>query len=330
MKRVGLIGYFGWGNFGDELFVQAHKQHLGGIFDVSVVHDLLEDPYFTRPLATLVNEYDAFLVGGGDLVNPLRVSSLYWQMDFLKKPVFVYGISVLPQPFRRPDVLKHYERFFRHENCKLVVARDRESYDWLECEFQLGAKLEWFPDPVCSLRMPPVQPQPEDERVLGIVMREHRSLEADMTHLRRLIDRAKELEYRVRHLVLATGLLGKADLGRARMIAEPDEEVFHSEDLNELCVAVGSCSQLATIKFHGMVVAAMYGVPSIAMSGMPKNANFLRMIDRSEMLSSYSQSDLVDRLSKFPARIHQRVRADLYGRATAGYARLIEVMNDTI
>ena len=89
MKRIGMVGYFGWGNFGDELFLKVHRQHLEDKYDLQVVHDLQQEPYHSRPLAEVVDEYDGFLIGGGDLLNPLRVSGLYWQMEYLKKPVIV-------------------------------------------------------------------------------------------------------------------------------------------------------------------------------------------------------------------------------------------------
>src|SRR4028118_1926988 len=92
--KVGLVGYFGWGNFGDELFIETHRQYLSRHYDLEVVHDLLTEPYFTRPIEEVVEKYDAFLIGGGDLLNPARVSNLYWRMEYLQKPVFVMGLGV--------------------------------------------------------------------------------------------------------------------------------------------------------------------------------------------------------------------------------------------
>lgn len=322
MARIALVGYFGWGNFGDELFIKAHQQYLGKTHDLFVANDLLEEPYFSRPVSEIVDESDAVLIGGGDLMNPARVSSLYWDMSWLEKPVFIYGIGVPKQTMKREKVLKHYREFMAHENCKLVVARDVESYNWIKENLNPGDKLTWYPDSVCAMARP--EPYKAQDKLLGVVMREHRSLSQDMGPLREMIDEAKRLGYKVRHLVLANGVLGQADLKRAQLIAESDEEVVHSEDLDELCRQIGACSLLATIKFHGMVVATMYGVPSIAMSVTPKNRNFLRMIERPEMLASYTEPSLFKRLSYFPARIPQVVRGSLFRQAKAGYACLSE------
>lgn len=325
MARIALVGYFGWGNFGDELFIKAHHQYLGKTHDLFVANDLLEEPYFSRPVSEIVGDSDAVLIGGGDLLNPARVSPLYWDMSWLEKPVFIYGIGVPKQTMKRENVLNHYREFIAHENCKLIVARDVESYNWIKENLNPGDKLTWYPDSVCAMARP--EPYATEDKILGVVMREHRSLSEDMEPLRRMINEAKQLNYKIRHLVLANGVLGQADLKRAQLIAEPDEEVVHSENLEELCSQVGACSLLATIKFHGMVVATMYGVPSIAMSVTPKNRNFLRMIERPEMLASYTEPSLYQRLSHFPARIPQVVRGSLFRQAKAGYAHLAEAID---
>lgn len=319
-KRIGLVGYFGWGNFGDELFLEAHRQHLGEEFELEVIHDLLSEPYFSRPVEEMIAPYDAILIGGGDLINPVRVSGLYWKEAFLTKPVFVFGIGVPSAKWARNDVIDTYRRFFQHPNCHLVVPRDIESYNWIKSNICPSGQLAWFPDPVCSLKLPAATKA--KEKTLGVVMRSHRSLSEDLSSVRTMIDKAKDMGYVVKHLVLANLQLGQADLEMARSIAKSDEEIITSESLDSLCTSIASCSLLASIKFHGMVVATMYGVPTIAMSVTPKNRNFLRMIERPEMLRGYTDKDLWKNLSYFPAAIPKQVSEWLAIHSTLGYELL--------
>jgi len=324
MTRVALVGYFGWGNFGDELFVDTHRQMLEPEFDLFVANDLLHEPYFSDGPQSVVDQADAILIGGGDLINPTRVSGLYWCEEFLQRPVFVYGIGVPTQPFERAAVMGHYKQFLEHDNVRLIVARDAESHAWLASKFELGDKLQWYPDAVCAYRRP--EPRVATEPEFGIVMREHRSLDADMSAVRALADRATSIGYKVKHLVLANGTLGEADAGRARMIAQDGESVFQSESLQEMCYEISGLQMMASIKFHGLVVASMFGVPTIAMSVTPKNRNFLRMIQRPEMLVSYRDPTLAERVNMYPARIHSLVRGNLYRRSVAGYDVLREAL----
>lgn len=329
-KTIGLVGYFGWGNFGDELFLEAHKQFLSPLYDLKVLHDQLQAPYFKKPINSYVDNVDAILIGGGDLLNPVRVSDLYWRKEYLKKPVFVYGIGVPNYKWSRANILKQYTDFLTHPNCKLIVVRDIESYNWIKQNIPVEDKLFWFPDAVCAWNRPNPPVVKAKEKVLGVVMRSHRSLTQDLQPLRKMIDHAKSLDYKIKHLVLANLELGTADLEMAKSIAQPDEEVFFSESLDEMCKEIASCSMLATIKFHGMVVASMYGIPCVAMSVTPKNRNFLKMIDRPEMLQSYGSEDLYKHLSYYPARIHNAVRYRLSQESKKGYELLIKSLNEYV
>ncbi|MGV0408915.1 polysaccharide pyruvyl transferase family protein [Corynebacterium resistens] len=327
-KKLLLVGFFGWGNFGDELFLETHKQQLAEDYELIVANDLTEAPYFSRPVADIVREVDAVLIGGGDLINPMNISGLYWRKEYLNKPVFIFGIGVPNTRRSRPETIDFYRDFMAHENCKLVVARDVESYNWLDKNLGPGDKLAWYPDPVCSYARP--AKRKSTEKTLGVVMREHRSLDPNMSHVRKLIDQAKSMDYKIRHIVLANKELGQADLGRAQIIAQPDEEIVTSNSLKELCAEISGLSALATIKFHGMVVATMYGIPSIAMSVTPKNRNFLRMIERSEMLQSYTSENLYKHLSWFPARIPNRTRYWLSKESRRGYEHLKDALQEAI
>ena len=48
--KVGLVGFYGPGNYGDELFLDAFREHLGAAMDLGVVFDSPTRPYFTRPV----------------------------------------------------------------------------------------------------------------------------------------------------------------------------------------------------------------------------------------------------------------------------------------
>jgi len=328
MKKIGLVGYFGWGNFGDELFVKAHQEHLGADYNLEILHDKLREPYYVGPIDEYISSCDAIIIGGGDLINPVRVSGLYWREEYLQKPVFVFGIGVPSTKHIRANAIDHYRKFFQHENCKLIVARDIESANWIKHNLNPSCEVLWFADPVCSVKLP--EATEVKGKILGVVMRSHRSLDTDLSHVRTMIDHAKKMGYSVKHIVLANLELGKADLELVRSISKHDEEVYFSNSIEDMCRQISTCSLLASIKFHGVVVAAMYGIPSIAMSVTPKNRNFLRMIERPEMLCSYTDKRLYQRIHRYPAPIPRAVIKEMKGSSEAGYHYLKESIDNVL
>ncbi|XOT95774.1 polysaccharide pyruvyl transferase family protein, partial [Alcaligenes pakistanensis] len=124
---IGLVGFFGWGNFGDELFVRVFEEWLGKSYELKIMNDLTHKPYFSRPLEELVDEVDAIVIGGGDLIIPWAMSDLYWREEYLKKPVFIVGVGVPTWSESNPKIVDRYKKFLTHENVKHVNVRDMES-----------------------------------------------------------------------------------------------------------------------------------------------------------------------------------------------------------
>lgn len=315
--KIGLIGFFGWGNFGDELFIEAHKAFLSDLGTPVVINDLQKKPYFTRPIDEIVEEYDCFVIGGGDLVIPWSVSELYWKAQYLSKPVFIVGIGVPTWGGYKKEMVIKYREFFGSDSIKLTIARDPESTQWINKHVQPKKEAVFYPDLVCALDMPSVNKG--DEKVFGVVLRARRGGGDDFTTVRAACERAKELGYTVRHIVLGGMSTGQADLAVAKDFARDDEDIFYSEDVFEQCKAIGRCSALASMKFHGTVVATMYGIPSFILSATDKSRNFARMIERPDLISSFADAQLDRKLSLNPAPIHSAVRENLQHGARRGY-----------
>lgn len=324
--RVGLVGFFHWGNYGDELFVEVYREHLSGM-TVQPVFERTVRPFTTRPLQAVVRRTDALVIGGGDIVIPWNADSAYWSREFLARPVFVAGVGV---PKWRPPqrvALRRLRSFFQHRNVRFVNARDVESKNWLEHHLEPRVPVVLSPDLVCALTLPPVV-RPADPPILGVVVR-RRTRPDDFTHIERLCTRATELGYRVRKIVLANRQTRQRDLEATQELVVPGSELVTSEDLDDLTRAVGECSVLASMKFHGLVVATMYGVPTLSLAGTDKNRNFLRRIGRPDLDTRHDDPELADRLAGGLPPIDPATVLDLRREATGMLAdlraRLVEV-----
>ncbi len=77
---------------------------------------MLQKPYFSRPLEEVLDEYDAFVIGGGDLVIPWQLSGLYWREEYLAKPVILNSVGVPRWGGYDRDVTRKMREFVSHEN----------------------------------------------------------------------------------------------------------------------------------------------------------------------------------------------------------------------
>lgn len=325
-KTIGLVGFFGWGNFGDELFVETYRHWLGGEFELRVLNDMIAKPYFSRPLEQVLEGIDAIVIGGGDLVMPWTVSELYWKAEYLRLPVFVVGVGVPTWRGANAAAIQKQAAFFQHPNVRLVEARDRESAEWITRHLQPKVEVAASADIVFALPMPKVTAPEKDTRWLGIVTRDRKGDPDDVTQVRALCSKARDLGFGVRHLVLGIGDVGQRDRARADDLDVPDKEVVASDSLWDLCRAIGSCYAIASMKFHGTVVAVSYGVPSLVLSATDKSRNLMRMIERPELLSSIADRALADRFSPYMASVPSTTRRMLRQRAEATMKRLVDAL----
>lgn len=74
-KEEGWISWIFWlEKLWRRTFSEGASTILGDEYELEVVHDMLTSPCFSRPVTEVVEKYDGFLIGGGDLINPTRVS----------------------------------------------------------------------------------------------------------------------------------------------------------------------------------------------------------------------------------------------------------------
>jgi polysaccharide pyruvyl transferase WcaK-like protein len=325
ITTIGLVGFYGWGNYGDELFLQVWEEHLGGEFKLTVMHDLLAKPYFSRPVSEIVAEVDAILIGGGDLVIPWQVSQLYWRTEYLERPVYIAGVGVPTWGTSKPHVIERMRRFFQHPHVRHISARDPESAEWIRTHLEPRVDVGWAPDLVFAMSLPRACPDP-DRKVLAIATRHRASGPDDLTQLRLLAEKAQSMGWHLRNVVLGTGRIRRADIAVAKDLAIPGMEIVESEDLEVLTRALGEATVVASMKFHGTVVATAYGVPCIALAPTDKSRNLLRLIDRTSMLADIRDPGLPDRISPDIAPVPEGVRHRLRQQTKEG----LEVIRQAI
>jgi polysaccharide pyruvyl transferase WcaK-like protein len=334
---AGIVGFYGWGNYGDELFWQVFREHLGGAMEL---RNLLGPAGAAGSAAggsmrRAVRAADLVLVGGGDLVIPWR-RSRYWSETLLQRPVFIAGVGV---PLWRDPTAAGVARlrgFFRHPSVRFVAARDRVSVDWIAEHLEPLVPVRMTTDLVCGLTLPEAPAPPPGPPIFGVAVRHRNEGPDDLSQVRALCDRAAAAGYRVRRIVLATGSVRRDDLEATARLGLDDTELVSTDDIDAISRAIGECRVFATMKFHGVIAAAMYGVTPIALKQSTKTRNFLADTGRLDLYTSFDDPqlpwfadrdlppialDVRDRLRVDAVSFLGDLRAAMLAQAAAGWGR---------
>lgn len=310
--RVGLVGYYGWGNYGDEFFKEVLEKELPD-FEFRTAHDVAPDGALVLDnLEANVDSVDVMMIGGGDLVIPYALSPLYWRDEFLRRPVVIYGVGVPKWGGYDQNVAMTMRTFFQHPSVKFVTARDEESRDWIETHLKPGAPLGCEPDIVCAYSHRYVVPK---GRVFGLVLR-HQGNDLNKEAVRTVLDTARSHGYHPRVLMLATDKtlfddfqqIPKLDLGDVDIVVRSSVELLTDELI--------ACDKVASMKFHGCVVSMSHNVPCLALSQANKFKNFYTELDCLQWLSSLNDPMLADKLKSlldapgfsFPEEVRSQAR----------------------
>ena len=317
--RVGLIGYYNYGNYGDELFkTQLETAIPGTVFEVLDQHKLMTDePYqnwFRR-------EIDVTVLGGGDLIIPYGWAEWYFQPILREKPIFVFGVGVPTWGGHDAAAVARMKDFFNHPSIKFFATRDTKSTNWVRDHLNLPVPVQTFADMVCALQLPTVEKPAQ--KIFTFITREQRPGEIKWANIKALVTRAHDYGYHVRNLVLGTGITAEQD--RTTLATEGTHinwEVVGGEDNETLTRLLGESTVIASMKFHGCVVATMFGIPAIGLSTTDKFTSLFNEIERPDLISHHTHASLPDRLPKFLAPIPRCTVAGLRASAEAGLTAL--------
>ncbi|BBL77141.1 polysaccharide pyruvyl transferase family protein [Methylomagnum ishizawai] len=310
MKRLGIVGYYGHGNFGDELFLQAFRR----IFPVNEYRmDLLGRSgalmrkYRDSRLDAIAERYDAIIIGGGDLLIPgYDVANQYFLEEFLQVPVFIHGVGVPTWTGYDETACNNMKKFLRSEAIRNVCVRDIEGVEWVNKNIKPHVEAVFADDIVFSL-LDTVdfryQPKTSVERI-GIVLRGGQN--KPDCKMKEFVHFLLQQGYALRFIMLGTGKELDYDLTAVEKLECLDSDrvdvVVRQSDV-DLLHAFDGVDAVYSMKFHGCIAALMHGIPTFALITTDKFVNLYRKLGIENYIIHHTNARLfesVDSIYAFP------------------------------
>ncbi|WP_211745978.1 polysaccharide pyruvyl transferase family protein [Paenibacillus sp. Marseille-Q4541] len=270
--KIAASGYYGMGNFGDDLFLKTLQQafHHHEVFPWNAYMD--------------TNQVDAVIVGGGDLITPYKFSNYYFPKALQQHPMWLYGVGIVdtypPETWPEEEVNKHKE-YFQH--AQRAIFRDKTSAE-LAAIGGFHKNPETAQDMVFAYQEHPFPVKRFSlKKTIGVCLFSYPSFPFEtMTELLLNLNRQNY------HIVLIPVINHPNNsfsdyntckkLEQAMKAADPAASVQTLSLLLEIDLTyniIQSMDYLISYKLHPTLVALRAGVPVLAMSKMGKVKHLL-------------------------------------------------------
>lgn len=286
MGNIGLVGYYGFNNYGDDIFLEIWRDKLGSHRAMAIT------PYDN------LDTFDKIIIGGGDLIWANAFNNNYFNERWFEngRKVYVYGIGVADienKVFSDVNVFNLYKNFLSRVN--YISTRDKESATWLKEVFNVDAK--WVEDIAWNYESKISEPKGKDE--VGITYRRNSVYcTEDMVSLSlSLIERGKNLKL----IPLQNGYVNTRMLNQgiydevARDIGYPSINTIPLYyDTQHKYSYIRSCNYYITCAFHGLITALKERIPVICLDHSTKFKQLLLRVQMYETL--INKVDLYDKV----------------------------------
>lgn len=323
--KIAASGYYGMGNFGDDLFLHTLRQ----VFDN---HSLFPWTSHIDPKQT-----DAVIIGGGDLITPYSFTPYYFNPLIKKLPFWVYGVGIVdvyPEHTWPADQVAEYRSIIAQ--AKRAVFRDERSSD-IAKQAQFHHHVETAPDIVFGYREPHIPIKHFSQKpTIGICVFSYDSF--PLENMTKLLSHLIQLGYHIvlipvihhpgnRYSDYQTCLLLQKNV-KKNQPASSIETLPLLSDLELTYSYIQAVDFLITFKLHPALAALRGGVPVLAFSRMNKVNSLLgrfgleryycdynlpleSMIDQTVLFLQES-TERVEKIMPLIRETEERSRASLY------------------
>lgn len=315
--RFVLSGYYGFGNLGDELILEAILKDISFRLPKSQIILLHARPEkFSHPRAKAVSRWNPFRIaheiskadvvisGGGGLfqdetgfLSPLYYLFIVWLARILSKPVFIWAVGI--GPVRNPLLRSLLGRLLRRAN---VTVRDSLSAERLGVMGVPQRNMRVTADPVFSVARSKIENSRSRNPQLSVVLRS--SGASPVALWKALIHLRDSLGWSV------TFLLFHPANDFIKLVPQIEARQFSWKPAQIGDGALVKQNLLACERLHGLYLSCLSGIPCVALFPNEKTRGFLQEVALPVIERSHSAPHAID-LFQGLWKNRQRLQKDL-------------------
>jgi len=301
--RIGVIGYFGHGNLGDERILDTYRFHMKE-WQVIPIHCGFA---FTEDWLAWLNTFDYLILGGGGLfiqgVLPPFDTFHLWG-DRLSTPISVIGLGVDRVPSLHRDALQALI-----QQTHMFVVRDLQSAELIN-----SPKVEVYPDMTFAYPLKQsLRPRPNQIPVCGINLR---------ACLRENLPAWQQVLQEIEVERVGLPFWKNVDVNDADVVLSLDENCEERDVIN----AYQQIDFLVGTAFHSIVFAVQAGIPFVAIGYASKVKRFVSDLGLENCILDVNQANIFLRCYQHCMDNWDEIRSCLLDQGSLANHKALEMM----
>lgn len=290
-RGIGDITYYQQGKFAD---------YIGDPdIEVAKLHSFDVRPKVRRLLDLIkLRKFNTLLVGGGSLFH--SENSIEWKHEVVKrmkkncgKDLVVGLVGVGVGPFRSDEAKQKCSSLF--SDVDMLITRDMVSADISseiapELDIRSSCDTSFLLPLISKDKMGLPKGKEKDQNRVGLLFIHKKSddeIFQEGKHEEKFQKIVDDLLSREKKVKLFTFYVGDSYLDIAlnerlkRNSINPEKvEIYeYTGDIFETIQEMNTCSQIVSMRLHGIILSYMLGIPFVSLSYDPKNENFCRTVN---------------------------------------------------
>lgn len=303
--NICVCGYYGMGNFGDELFLRTYQQRF------SRHHVFSWEPFLDT------DRIDAVIIGGGDLITPYWFNEHYFPSSLQHLPTWIYSVGIADyypmETWPKRELQKYRERT---QKAVRLVVRDENSAS-LARKTKLHPNVEIAPDAAFSYEVAPIPIRAISPRpCIGICIHSYEHFAYEL--MSDVLADLSQLGYDLLFIpVLNRAVNPYTDLPACRRLLKMVRDkcpyamlsILDMANLNQICNWLKKIDYLISFKLHPSLMAVRQGTPVLCINDHSKVKSFMSMfgLDQFVINEKITKDVLKNKLAAFLRTGQQRL-----------------------
>ena len=258
--KIGLVGNFLTNDFNWNLIKKNLMDSFPSCKFINL-SDLSEYPYFTPKILNEKLKLIDFIFITGNVIKLNDCSSLFWNKQFLKKPVYLFNVSIDYKSLQLVDNLeiKKLLSFLSNQNIKYISVKNKITKDWIDSHISINKNITVSED-ICFNKKFNSFKSKKQNKILGIIISQNNKI----NDINNLCTYAIEKGYQIHYIESTTnGMVKNINLINDLLF---QKKIITGDNVDDIIYQLSMCDIIYSDQYYPCLIGLLLEIKTVCLN----------------------------------------------------------------